>query len=322
MYKNGLDKLLATKYNIKSILLYGESEFLINHYSKQIEKYIGSGENMSLYFDEYNYSSAYNYLSQSSLFGDINLLIIKSDAKIPKKELDKLIDSTLKSDNSYFIYQYLGQDFKTLLGSFSAKNCEQVRFFKPNITEAMKFLKDRADEIGLQIDTTLLRYLYDSQDMDLALAIKELEKLSLQDEQLSINTIDKICFNLSSSDTNSVIYEILDKKDFKEHLFKLFEDKEDEIRFITTMTSFLVTLVEFNIQARLDGQIDSKEILGYKLPKFIEQKYAMYATKIPISSLSKMISYLQQRELLLKQSIKVDKSAYLYTTLSKLQTFF
>jgi DNA polymerase-3 subunit delta len=322
VYKNNLDKLLAQKYDISSILLYGESEFFIDYYSTLIESHFPNADKISLYFEEYKFNTASEYLSQSSLFGDINLLVIKTDSKIPKKELDKLVDITLKNSNSYLIYKYLGTDFKTLTSSFSPKGCEHVRFFKPNITESIGYLSQKAQSLSLQMDSTLLKYLLDSQDLDVALALKELEKLALQSEPISINIIDKICFNLSSSDTNSVIYDILDKKDFKEHLFRLFDDSEDEIRFLTTLTSFLVTLLEFSMYARLYGQVDSKDILGYKLPKFVEQKYSMYATRISISSFAKMIEFLQQRELYLKQNIKVDKSAFLYSTLSKLQTYF
>jgi DNA polymerase-3 subunit delta len=322
MYKNSLDKLLDGSYNLKSILLYGESDFYIDYYCKKIVSLISSEDKMTLYFDEYNYNTAYNYLAQSSLFGDKNLLIVKSDAKIHKKELDKLIELTNKNDNSYFIYMYTGSDFKSLLKAFDTKVSDQVRFFHPNINEALIILQENAQKFDIDIDTQLLKYLYDSQDMNLAYAINELKKLSILNEEISINTIDKMSYNLNSNDMNSVIFDILSKKDFKVDLFKLFEEGEDEIKFISTITSLLVTLVEFSVHARLFGQVDSKEILGYKLPKFIEQKYISYSTKISITSFSIMISFLQERELYLKQNIKIDKSAFLYTILSKLQTYF
>lgn len=322
MYKSALDKLLEKKYDLKSIMLYGESDFFVSYYSKKIHSCITTCDILSLYYDEYNFESALNYLSQSSLFGDINLLIIKTDKKIPKKELDAIIESTIKNDNSYFIYEYYGDDFKSLVSSFGKNKTDQVRFFKPTINEAMDILRQKANHINLNIESFLLKYLYDIQNSDLGLSVKELEKLAILDDEITTKTIEQLSFNLSSGDINSIIYDILDKKDFKDGLFRILDEGEDEIRFVTTFTSFLVTLLEFHIHARLYAQADSKVILGYTLPKHIEQKYYLYATKININSFHKMIGLLQERELALKQTIKSEKSLFLYTTLSKLQTFF
>ena len=98
MYKREFDNLLANKL-AKAVLLYGENEYFLNYY---IEYYIKSlnikDEALILNYDGYDFNQAFHYLSQSSLFGDINLLIIRSDKKIPKKDLEALLSITNKSD--------------------------------------------------------------------------------------------------------------------------------------------------------------------------------------------------------------------------------
>ncbi len=75
----------------KSLLLYGESFFSF-YYVQKILPIWGEKDNiLSFYYDEYHYESAKNFIAQPSLFGDVNILYIRGDKKIPKKEtLDAL----------------------------------------------------------------------------------------------------------------------------------------------------------------------------------------------------------------------------------------
>ena len=68
---------------------------------------------INFYHDEYNFQSAKAHLSQASLFGDRNILIIKSEKKVPKKDLDVLIELCEKNPDNVFIYAYYGSDHKT-----------------------------------------------------------------------------------------------------------------------------------------------------------------------------------------------------------------
>ena len=106
MYKREFENLLRT-IPPRAILLYGENSYLINSY---IQHYINITDAtkslMRQYYDEYSFDSAKSYLSQSSLFGGTNLLLIKRDKKIPKKELDILIELINKNSNNYLIFYY------------------------------------------------------------------------------------------------------------------------------------------------------------------------------------------------------------------------
>ena len=121
MRRQDLDKLIQVKKSPRAIMFYGESHFLIENYTKKMTQLVDA-EILSLYYDEYDFSSAKAHLSQGSLFADANLLIIKNDKKIPKADLEKLVELTLKNSNNYFIYAYYGTDFKkSATAAFSAK---------------------------------------------------------------------------------------------------------------------------------------------------------------------------------------------------------
>ena len=81
MRRQDLDQALSRNNAPKVIMLYGESHFLIERYTKLLSN-IADASVLSLYHSEYDFSQAKNHLSQGSLFGDQNLLIIKNEKKI------------------------------------------------------------------------------------------------------------------------------------------------------------------------------------------------------------------------------------------------
>ncbi|MBN2250059.1 MAG: hypothetical protein JW682_06950, partial [Campylobacterales bacterium] len=121
----------------KAVLLYGENDYLTDYYIDYYIKKLDAKESMlSLYHDEWDFEQAKAFLSQSSLFGGTNLVVAKRDKKIPKKELDLLVELANKSEENYFLYGYSGaaSDAKSMQSSFSDKNGGVwVRFFEPNV---------------------------------------------------------------------------------------------------------------------------------------------------------------------------------------------
>lgn len=108
----------------KTLLLYGENGYLIDYYINYYIKNLDAKESMLLlYHDEWDFEQAKAFLSQSSLFGGINLVVTKRDKKIPKKELDILVELANKNEDNYFIYGYGGtpKDAKSMQTSFSDK---------------------------------------------------------------------------------------------------------------------------------------------------------------------------------------------------------
>jgi len=319
MYKRELENLLNSNKEIKNILLFGECRYFIENYSKLITKKIDEqSEKMVFYFDEYDFSSAKNYLSQTSLFGDKNILVIKTESKINANELKSLIKISEKVDDSYLIVEYYGNDFRTFQKPFGSNF---VRFFDPNIHESVGILSQKAISIDLDIDRYALEHLLATQGFNISFALNELDKLSILDLKITTKDIDRLSYGLGELNLDELIFKILNKDNFFKDLKTLLQ-KEDEIRVIIAIASFITQLSLFNLFFEINGFVDSKEILGYKLPKQIEEARFRLSKKLNRDSISKMLEHLQKSELILKTEPKIDKEAILYSSLIKLQTLF
>ena len=62
--------------------------FLIEQYALVIAQSLGNSDEIEkLYFDDYDFKYVKDKLLQSSLFSSNNIVLIKTDKKIPKKKL-------------------------------------------------------------------------------------------------------------------------------------------------------------------------------------------------------------------------------------------
>jgi DNA polymerase-3 subunit delta len=85
MYQREFDQRLRQALP-HAVLLYGENDYLLDHYADLYRKKLDAGDSLlALYHDEYSFEQAKNYLSQSSLFGGTNFLLIRHEKKVPKK---------------------------------------------------------------------------------------------------------------------------------------------------------------------------------------------------------------------------------------------
>ena len=79
MYQKEFENLLRNTPP-KAMLFYGENSYLISSYIQHYINITSAADSLlNLYFDEYSFERAKAYLSQSSLFGGTNLLIVKRD---------------------------------------------------------------------------------------------------------------------------------------------------------------------------------------------------------------------------------------------------
>lgn len=270
------------------------------------------------YHDEYNFASAKAHLAQASLFGDQSILIIKSEKKVPKKELETLIESCEKNSSNIFVYAYYGDDHKTYAKAPAKTKTMCVRFFHPNQGEATFILSQVAREKNVNVDNRSLTHLLSIHNWDVALACNEIEKLKIYDRAITTKDIDNLVFGLAEVNIESFINKILNKKDFKTDLESMLEHGEDEIRLLTAITSYMTQLYMFHIYIRINGAPNALEILGYPAPKFVVDAKAAMSIKI------KPLTYYKLHELLLESELKmksshVDKGAILLSTLIRVQ---
>jgi len=319
MTRQELDRLIDNGQPPHAIMLYGDSHFLIERYIRLLSH--SDASILSLYYDEYRFENAKAHLSQGSLFGDSNLLLIKSEKKVPKKDLDILLGLCKKNPDNIFIYAYFGSDFKkSATAAFNAKSGgAALRLFAPFFNEAKAILLQEAARMGIQMDHNAAHHLLDIQNSDLALAYNELNKLQVLDRPVTTKEIDDLVFGLAEIKVDKLIDRLLKREDFRGDLQHLLESGEDEIRIITALSSFVTQLYLFNIYIKVHGAADSAAILGYRLPNFVEKERTQLCIRFKPQTYSAMLELLLDAELKMKSAGAVDKNAIVLSTLLHLQ---
>jgi DNA polymerase-3 subunit delta len=319
MYKNELDSAIRSGSISNSFIFFGESSFLIDMYTKMLTT-IDDANIINFYHDEYDFNSAQEHLSQGSLFGDRNILIIKSEKKVPKKELDTLLNFCEKNPDNIFVYAYYGSDHKSYNNkkAFAKTAAMAVRFFHPKDYEAQNIVLQVASEKNVNIDKYTVAHLLGIHNGDVALAVNEIDKFRVFDRVITTKDVDSLVFGLGEVNLDDFIKNLLLKKDFKEDLQSIVEHGEDEIRILTAITAYITQLYMFNIYIRVNGAPNALEILGYPAPKFVVDAKAAQSIKIKPPTYSKLHQLLLDSELKMK-SAHIDKGAILLSTLIRMQ---
>jgi len=84
---------------------------------------------------------------------------------------------------------------------------------------------------------------------------------------------------------------------------------------------FVNQIFLFHAYIKLNGHVDSAAILGYKLPKPIEEQKAQLALRVKSASLLKIFEHLLESELAIKKAPSTQKEVLLYSMLIKLQSY-
>jgi len=318
MYKSEFDKQFNNNQNHNAYMFYGASEYLVESYALKVATRLASGDDIiKIYFDEYDFDNCYNTLTQSSLFSSSNILLLKINKKLPKKEIDKLIDACRLNPSSKLVIACLGEvDFKTMAKSFTAKTSSvEVRFFAPYDNEAINILSEVAKANGVQTDSNSLMFLYNMHQKNLSLCISDLSKLSILDEVVTSKTINNHCFGLGTVDLEEFLIKLFSKININKDLYFILEEGINEIQLITRITGFVQQLFMINSYLKLHGTLNIKEIWGYPLPKNIANTQANLATKYKREDFLYMLNFLQDLELELKSSKIDDANAYVQAKL-------
>ncbi len=318
MYQQEFEKLLREGLpNI--VLLYGENSFFLDYYRKHyINRLNAKEELLEQLYDTYNFEQARSYLSQGSLFGGTNLYILRSNKKVPKKELDTLIENTKRNPGNYFLYLFEGstRDAKTLISSFGKKNSAiSIRFFEANYRQANEFAGRIVREKGVNISPYALNYLLTTLNFNMALIEKELEKLAILNEPIEVSHIDSLVYSTAPLAVEKAIISLFKKEDVTDTIEHLIDLGEDVFALLRAIQRFLQQLFLFNAYIRLHGAPNSKEILGYQLPKFIEEERASLANRIKPATLLKIYQILLSAELTIKKSSASQKETLFYAAL-------
>jgi len=324
MYQREFDQRLNQAFP-KAVLFYGENDYLVDFYIDTYIKKTDAKESMlSLYHDEWNFEQAKNFLSQTSLFGGTNLLVVKHEKKIPKKELDVLIVLANKNQDNYFLYGYSGaaKDARSMQSAFTEKKGGVwVRFFEPNIRDGIAVLQQKAQKIQLDIDHYALQHLMLLLNNNLALCVNELDKLAILGTKVTGKDIDRLVYSTAPLATEQLLINLFNKKEITSTITKLLDLGEDEASLLRSTQFFVNQIFLFHAYIKLNGHVDSAAILGYKLPKQIEEQKAQLALRVKSAALLKIFEHLIESEILIKKAPSTQKEVLLYSMLIKLQGY-
>ena len=325
MYKNEFDDSLKQGKKYKAYLFYGQSIFLIEQYSLAIAQMFGQNDEIEkLYFDDYDFKYAKDKLLQSSLFSSNNVLLIKTEKKIPKKELDSLVEAANMNPDSTLIIACMGDsDFKTMESSFTPQsNSVFVRFFQPTDIEALKFLEYEANMLQMKYEPNALNHLYFMHKNDLSLCVNDLKKLAILNKTVTINIIDANCFGIGTVNFEDFLHDLLSGKDISDDLNLILEEGMNEIYLLNQVTSFVQQLFMISSYARTIGQPNPKEILGFIPPKNVWDKKAKLAINTKPEVYQNILEYLLNIELDFKTSKIENQNLYLQASLRKFTVLF
>lgn len=321
MKRQELDNLIRQGKAPGAVMLYGESHFLIEHYTRALTDFEDTNI-QNIYFDEYNHAAAKAHLSQGSLFGGRNVLIVKSEKKLPKKELESFLDLVKKNPDNVFVYAYYGTDFKkSATSAFNPKSGGvAVRLFRPFLNEARQIVLSEARARGIDLDPYAATHLLDSQNGDLALTVNELQKFALLSGRIGVKEINEHVYGVAEVKVDQLIDTLLQKEDFLPLLRRLQESGEEETRLLTSLQNHIAQLYLFYASIRLNGTADSAKILGYKLPPSIEKIRSQQSIRFQQAQYTRLMELLTQTELKMKSSGAGDKNGLLIATFLKVQS--
>jgi len=314
MYINQFDKEITSNVLYNTYMFYGGCDYLVEKYADTVSKTLANGEDIQkIYYDEYNFKDCSNFLSQSSLFSASNILLIKTNKKILKKEVDELISICGTNTDSKVVFCCTGEvDFKTMAKSFTKKtNSVEVRFFEPNEQEAINILYSEVKALNLSCGFGELQYLYNMHLKDLSLCVSDLKKLSLLNEPITVGMINSQCFGMGAVNIDEFFYKLFSAQNINRDLYMLLEEGMNEVYLVNQTISFIQQLFTINSYLKLYGKLDILDIWGYKLPTNIANTRASIATKFTKQEdFLGMLEFFQEIELSLKTKTNLEANSF------------
>ena len=156
---------------------------------------------------------------------------------------------------------------------------------------------------------------------NIALCANELNKLAILGTKVTSKDIDRLVYSTAPLATEQLLIELFEKKPITQTLTKLLEIGEDEFSILRSTQFFVNQIFLFHAFMKLNAYIDSKAILGYKLPKPIEEQKANLALRVKSPALLKIFEYLLEIELELKKAPAANRELLLYGSFIKLQSY-
>jgi len=302
MYKKEFDKLLK----IPNYCLFYGNNFYLQQYEEKISNQFKNENVLKLYYDEYDFDTAKTHLTESSLFGGVNVLIIKHN-KIPPN-IDKLIKNV---KNNYLFFFYYGNKKPENFG----KNF--VRFFEPTLRDVVELINELTAQYNIEMSHEAKMYLATATES--VFIKKEIEKLSNYSDKISLEDVKNLVYEYKEESFEGLFNLILNGKDFYEELL-YFMETNDYKRIIPALIRFIRDLYTYNLYIKKTGSSSLEGLLGYKLPVHINKQRVELAIKFKEKDYYEMLKFLLEKELEMRNTEK-NKESIFWETVSYLKTF-
>lgn len=316
MYRRDLQKALENKSFSNFFLLYGADNFQTELYGNFIKQKYNAEENLKLYFEEYDFARACDFLALGSLFSSKKLLNLKCLKKPSAKELKALIALCKNNADNFFLLELYDEGSKQ---SELEKIFENyfARFFKiSNPKEGIELLAIKAKELNVEITHNALIALFSSFDENLYLAASVLNKfVGLRVDE---NTIKQYCYSLALVGFDEFFDKLLKMQNIREELEKILENF-NEIALINSLSSSFYKLFKIAIYAKIYGKIDFKDLFGYTPPPQVGQNLSGQAFKLNLTQYKAIFNLLLKSEYEIKTNPKLSKKEFLLANLLELQ---
>lgn len=306
LYKNALDSILRAQKVPQASFLW-EHSFLVDYYSQQIKNAIIKKypqiEISSFYFEEYDAQQVYDILHQQSLFANANLVILKlnkiKDYEKPKKsQIARFLNALKQNPNNFLIIEFYKDDkdssendfrknsrndYKKIadsIGGLFVGDFVNIRFFAPNRSEALNILKNHAKEINLSITSDAIARLYELQNEQLEICLNELNKFCVFNDEITESKINSLSYGLYKNSIEEFCDSLFSGNKFFNILIKLEERGFNESDFIKEVQNYFYRLFLCFAYIKTNGEFKIDEILGYKPPQQIANKYQQFCMQL------------------------------------------
>lgn len=338
MYKKELDSYLKTN-TPRAAFLYGSS-YLIEFYSKMIALMQGDkSEQVVFYATDYDFNYVLELLSQTSLFAQKSVVILRLEKvkqdkegsegrnKFKEKDIDAFLQaltpdsSGYRPDNFLIIEYYQSGDekdyakiTKSVEKKFKGDEFISVRFFEPTPSEAINFLALEAQNENLNINKDNLGALLALQDYDIRLAKNELKKLRILDREITIKDIESLCYGLGSISVEDLFKDMFENrgKNFILMLMQILDEGVYDLDILRNFEYYFYRLFLVFCSIKTSGNnIDFAKILGFNPPEFVKNELLRRASKLNENKFLEIFKELGiwRSELIAKHTEKSNKNA-------------
>lgn len=321
MYKKDFENLLNSPKFPNYFLVFGNDEYQIDEYSSEILELYGKDEALRFYYDEYNFEAAKTVLLEPNLFSLNSVLHIKRDNKIPKKELEILVEACKKNSECKFLFEFYEGDMKIALETTKIFGSNFVRFFAPsNPNEAISLLVKKAAKLNIDITISALYQIYSIHNENLYLSANELNKLATLDKKIDEQIVGELVFGLSPVSFEEIFNKLIDLKDFKDDFFLCFDSANfSEMAFLNSIYSSLFRLFKIHSHIKSSGTFDIKSAIGYAPPPNVAKALQNGALKLSLNAFKELFLLLNSIEFELKIDSSIEKKYFLLASLIKFQ---